>query len=73
MPLLYNDKEPAFPNLLGKQALRFVRLAHLLVTIFSFTTSIKTSRLHLGQNKGNFIKIVFSYTFVLVLAPQTGQ
>lgn len=57
----------------GKQALRFLRLAHLLGTIFSCTTSIRVSFLHLGQNRGNLIKTVLAYTLVLVFAPHTGQ
>ncbi len=48
-------------------------LAHLLMTIFSFTTSINISVLHFGQYRGNLISTVSSYTFVLVLLPQVGQ
>ncbi len=69
----YNDKEPASPSSSGKQALRLIRLAHLLGTIFSCTTSTNISFLHLGQNSGNLISTVLTYTLVLVLAPQTGQ
>lgn len=64
-------KEPASPES-GKQALR-LRLAHLLTTIFSFTTSMQVSFLHLGQNSGNLISTVSAYTFVRVLLPQIGQ
>lgn len=69
----YNNKEPAFPSNSGKQALRLIRLAHLLGTIFSCTTSINISFLHFGQNSGNLIRTVLTYTLVLVLAPQAGQ
>ena len=48
------------------------RLAHLLMTIFSFTTSILISFLHLGQNKGNFTRTVSAYTFVRVFAVANG-
>ena len=47
--------------------------AHLLSTIFNFTTSIRNSFLHFGQYSGNFTRTVSSYTFVLVLPPQVGQ
>ena len=50
-----------------------LRRAHLLVTIFSFTTSMRISFLHLGQKSGKFTKTVSSYTLVLVLPPQIGQ
>ena len=57
----------------GKQALRFLRLAHLLTIIFSCTTSTRISFLHFGQYKGNLTSTVSSYTFVRVLPPQIGQ
>ena len=57
----------------GKLALRSGRPAHLLITIFNFTTSIRTSFLHFGQYSGNWISTVSSYTFVLVFPPQIGQ
>lgn len=56
-----------------KLALHFKCLAHLLNTIFNFTTSILISFLHFGQYKGNFTRTVSSYTFVLVFPPQIGQ
>lgn len=44
-----------------------------LKTIFSFTTSILVSFLHLGQNNGNLIRTVSAYIFVRVFLPHTGQ
>ena len=41
--------------------------------IFSFTTVIRISFLHLGQNIGNFTRTVSSYTLVRVFPPQIGQ
>ena len=70
---LSDIKRACYPTYEGQQALRLVRLAHLLVTIFNFTTSIRVSFLHFGQNKGNLTKTVFAYTFVLVFALHTGQ
>ena len=42
-------KRACSPRLIGKQALRFPRLAQSLTTIFSFATSISVSFLHLRQ------------------------
>lgn len=42
-------------------------------TIFSFTTSMRVSFLHLGQKSGNFTRTVSLYTFVLVFPPHLGQ
>lgn len=65
--------EPAFPIFIGKLALHFLCLAHLLTTIFNCTTSTNVSFLHFGQYNGNFIRTVSLYTFVLVFPPQIGQ
>ena len=70
---LSDIKRACYPTYEGQQALRLVRLAHLLDTIFSFTTSMRVSCLHLGQNRGNSIKTVSEYTFTLVFAWHTGQ
>ena len=51
----------------------FLRLAHLLIAIFNFATSILTSFLHFGQNRGKFANTVSAYTFVLVFPSQNGQ
>lgn len=64
-------KEPASPES-GKQALR-LRLAHLLTTIFSFTTLMGVSFLHFGQKRGKLIITVSSYTRVRVLLLQIGH
>lgn len=45
-------KKACSPRLIGKQALRFPRLAQLLTTIFSFATSISVAFLHLRQYRG---------------------
>lgn len=61
------------PGLIGKQALRFSRLAQLLTIIFNFTTTISVSCLHLGQYRGNLTSAVSSYTFVRDFLPHNGQ
>ena len=70
--LRLQKKESTFP-LLGKAGSAFLCLAHLLITIFSCTTSTNVSFLHLGQYSGNFMRTVSSYTFVRVFPPQFGQ
>ena len=57
----------------GSRLCAFMRPAHLLITIFSCTTSTRISFLHLGQYKGNLTSTVSAYTFVLVFPPQIGQ
>ena len=47
---LHRKTEPA-PLAIKGSRLCVLRLAHLLMTIFSFTTSILISFLHLGQNR----------------------
>lgn len=71
MESLSKKKEPASLES-GKQALRLC-LAYLLTTIFSFTTSMQVSVPYFGQNSGNLINMVSSYTFVQVLLPQIKQ
>jgi len=65
------NKEPAFR--LRKAGSAFYTSGSVLKTIFSFTTSILVSFLHLGQNNGNLIKTVSLYILVRVLLPHTGQ
>ena len=62
----------SLPPHLGSR-LCVLRLAHLLLAIFSCMTSIIVSFLHLGQNKGKLNIAVSLYTFVRVLESQTGQ
>ena len=50
-----------------------LHLAHLLSFILNCATSMHISFLHLGQNRGNFTKIVLKYTFVRVFPPQIGH
>ena len=57
----------------GKAGSALMCRAHLLNTIFNFTTSIRISFLHLGQYSGNFTRTVSSYTFVLVFPPQSDN
>lgn len=50
-----------------------MRLAHLLFAIFSCSTSIFVSLLHLGQYSGKLNITVSEYTLVRVLLSQIGQ
>ena len=51
----------------------FLRLAHLLIAIFSCITSILISFLHLGQYSGKLNIAVSAYTLVWVFPLQIGQ
>ena len=50
-----------------------LRLTYLLFAIFSCSTSILVSLLHLGQYSGKLNMTVSTYTLVRVLLSQTGQ
>ena len=66
------QKEPAFP-VIWKSRLCVLRLAHLLLAIFSCITSIFVSFLHFGQYSGKLNITVSAYTLVRVLLSQIGQ
>ena len=58
---------------MGEAGSAFLRLAHLLIAIFSCITLIFISFLHLGQYSGKLNIAVSLYTLVRLLPPQIGQ